>query len=68
MMVPRVILDDGYARNKAKQIGLSVTGTFGILIAAHQNGRITDLNAEVDKLRKIRFRISDSIVEQILKN
>jgi len=28
--IPNVILDDGYARNKAKQMGLNVTGTLGI--------------------------------------
>ena len=64
--VLNVILDDGYARSKAKQMGLSVTGTLGILIVGRQQGFITDLGSEIDKLRAIGFRISDSIVEQIL--
>ena len=62
-----VILDDGYARSKAKQMGLSVTGTLGILIAGHKQGFVTDLGSEIDKLRAIGFRISDSIVDQILR-
>lgn len=63
--ISRVILDDGYARNKAKQLGLSVTGTLGILIAGHKKGIISDLGAEIDKLRTIGFRISDKIIKQI---
>ena len=66
--IPDVILDDGYARSKAKQMGLRVTGTLGILIAGHQNGLVNDIVAEIVALRKIGFRISDVIVEQIMKN
>ena len=66
--IPSVILDDGYARSKAKQMDLVVIGTLGILVAAQKKGLITDLGVELDRLRKIGFRISDSIVEQIIKN
>jgi predicted nucleic acid-binding protein len=62
-----VILDDGYARSKAKQMGLAVTGTLGILIAGQKRGLINNLAEEIDKLRSIGFRISDKIVEQVLK-
>ena len=65
--IPYVILDDGYARSKAKQMGLSVTGTLGILIAGHKRGLVYDLKVEIVKLRAIGFRVSDSTIEQILK-
>jgi len=65
--VPDVILDDGYARSKAKQMGLNVTGTIGVLLAAYKKGFIADIKSEIEKLRKIGFRISDSIIEQIMK-
>ena len=65
--IPGVILDDGYARSKAAQMGLEVIGTLGILIAGHKNGFVTDIQSEINNLRKIGFRISDSIVEQIIK-
>ena len=65
--ISRVVLDDGYARNKAEQMGLSVIGTLGILVAGHKKGFVTDLSSEIKKLRIIGFRISDSIVEQIMK-
>ena len=65
--IPDVILDDGYARSKAKQMCLNVTGTLGILIAGHQNGLVADIGYEVSELLKIGFRISGSIIEQIMK-
>ena len=61
-----VILDDGYARYKASQIGLLVTGTLGVLIAGRDNGLVTDLHSEIERLRNIGFRISDRIIRQIL--
>jgi predicted nucleic acid-binding protein len=63
-----VILDDGYARSKAKQMGLSVTGTLGILIVGYKLGLLTDLGSEIDKLRAVGFRISDAILDQVMKN
>lgn len=68
LSVPIVILDDGYARSKAKQMGLSVTGTLGILIAGNKNGFVDNLEYEIDKLRAVGFRISDSIIKQILSS
>ena len=63
--IPNVILDDGYARKKAKHLGLSVTGTLGLLIAGRNRGLVNDLNSEIIELRSIGFRINDSVVEQI---
>jgi hypothetical protein len=63
--VSNVILDDGYARSKAKKMGLNVTGTLGILIAAQQQGLITDISAEIDKLIFTGYRISDFVISQV---
>ena len=65
--VSGVILDDGYARSKAKQLGLSVTGTLGVLVAGHHQGVVPDLNSDIDSLLKIGLRVSGSIIEQIKK-
>ena len=60
-----VILDDGYARSKAKQIGLSVTGTLGIFVAGRDAGIISDLDSDIDRLIEIGFRISKDVLEQV---
>jgi len=63
--INNVILDDGYARSKAKQMALNVTGTLGLLIVACQKGIIGDINVEIDKLINTGFRISDLIIDQV---
>ena len=65
LKLSQVILDDGYARKKAKQMGLSVTGTLGILIAGYKSGIIDDLKTEIDKLVGIGFRVSSTVLEKI---
>jgi predicted nucleic acid-binding protein len=55
-----LILDDKHARQFAKNLGLNVTGTLGILISACQNGIIKDIqeiNTIIAKLRAINFHI-----------
>lgn len=41
------MLDENTARNKAKQLGLDVTGTLGILLRANKNGLIVNLEQEL---------------------
>ena len=62
-----VILDDLFARKKAKQMGLSVIGSVGIFIMAHKRGILPDLMTVCDSLRTAKFRISDELLKEILK-
>lgn len=64
--IATVILDDSTARNKAKQLGLHVTGTLSILLKAHQLGIIEDLAQEITKLRSAGMHLSDSVVKMLL--
>jgi predicted nucleic acid-binding protein len=62
-----VILDDLAARNVAVELGLPVTGTIGVLLAAYQKRILPDLQGVVNALKSSGFRISDSILTSILK-
>jgi predicted nucleic acid-binding protein len=64
--IATVILDDSTARNKAKQLGLHVTGTLGVLLKAQQLGIIEDLAQEITKLRSAGMHLSDSVVKMLL--
>lgn len=66
LKVGRVILDDGYARNKAKHFDLMVTGTLGILIPAYHEGMIKDMQTEIQKLKAVGFRVSNDVIEKVL--
>lgn len=63
------VLDDRIARLKAKFMRLKVKGTIGLLRLAYDRG-IIDKNKLVQALRKLKehgFRISDEIINEVLK-
>jgi predicted nucleic acid-binding protein len=62
-----VILDDLSARNVAVELGLPVTGTLGVLLAANQKGFLPDVKGVLDALKVSGFRLSDAVVSSILK-
>ena len=62
-----VLLDERNARRAAKQLGLRVLGTVGILIWARQTGNITSLREALDALQtRAKFRISQQLYERAL--
>ncbi|MDR1326514.1 MAG: DUF3368 domain-containing protein [Treponema sp.] len=54
---PLLILDDAQARLFAQYLGLAITGTLGILIAAFQQGIIADLDPVIAGLKACDFRL-----------
>jgi predicted nucleic acid-binding protein len=62
-----VILDDLAARNVAAELGLNVTGTLGVLLAAHKKGILKDLRGAIGDLTGSGFRVSDAAIQSILK-
>jgi predicted nucleic acid-binding protein len=52
-----LILDDNKARRYAKHIGLSLTGTLGLLLAAQKAGLLKEVRTIVDELKTHNFRI-----------
>ena len=62
-----IILDDLAARNVAVELGMNVTGTLGVLLAAHKKGILKDLRLMITLLTDSGFRISHTLVTSILK-
>ena len=62
-----VILDEKLGRNHAKQAGLKVTGTIGVLIKAKNNGLISALKPFLDELTEKGVWISENLKKEILK-
>jgi predicted nucleic acid-binding protein len=63
-----LVLDDGKARRFAKNIKLPMTGTLGILVKAHRLGFVLDLAGVVHALQDSGFRISNELVDEIIKH
>ncbi|AIY90151.1 hypothetical protein GACE_1107 [Geoglobus acetivorans] len=62
-----MIIDDKAARSTALSPGLKVVGTVGLILLAKKKGYYTKIKPVVEKLVKKGFRLSDELVEQILK-
>ncbi|MFO0362168.1 MAG: DUF3368 domain-containing protein [Flavobacteriales bacterium] len=62
-----LILDDLKARKEAAKLGFRVTGTLGILTRAKKRGLIKQIVPYLSELQNSGFRISESVVDEILK-
>lgn len=61
-----ILLDDLRARRIAQRLGLHVIGTIAILARAAER-KLVSLPEALLSLQKIGFRISDDLVQQVLK-
>jgi predicted nucleic acid-binding protein len=64
---PLLLLDDLKARKMAKKLGLVFTGTLGVLVKARKLGVISELRPVINLIRNTDFRISELLVDEILK-
>lgn len=62
-----LILDDFKARKIAQQLGISFTGTIGVIIKAKLNRIIPSIKPYLEKIKETNFRISAEIELQALK-
>lgn len=62
-----LLLDDLKARKLAKQLNIKVTGTLGVIHKAKQMSVITRIKPLIDKLLLTDFRISETVIEELLK-
>lgn len=64
--IANVVLDDMYARNKAKQLKLTVTGTLGILLRAKEMKVIGDISKDIEGLINAGMYLSEKLIERVL--
>jgi len=64
--IATIVLDDMYARNKAKQLKLEVTGTLGILLKAKEMRLIDNIRKDIEGLLNAGMYLSDKIIERVL--
>jgi predicted nucleic acid-binding protein len=62
-----LIIDETKGRKAAKELGISVTGSLGVLIAAKEKGYLQAVKPVLEKIRQTNFRISTELIEQVLE-
>ena len=61
-----LIIDDLKGRNLAEQLGIKITGTFGLIIEAKLSGHIESVKPLLTKIKQTDFRLSKDIERKIL--
>ena len=61
-----LIIDDLKGRKFAQQIGLSITGTFGVLLEAKRAGVVPLIKPILEKIKQTNFRLSAKLEELVL--
>lgn len=64
---PLLIIDDNKAKHYAKRLGIQVTGTFGVLIAAKEIGIIPRISPVLERIAQTNFRFDEKIKQMVLK-
>lgn len=62
-----VIIDDNAAKKTAKYLGLTVTGTIGIILKAKERGIITEIHSVLEDMKRKGFYISSHLEQMILE-
>ncbi len=63
----RLIIDDLKGRQVAQQLGITVTGTVGLIVKAKQEGIVTAVRPLLDALDACQFRISGTLRAEALR-
>lgn len=61
-----LIIDEIKGRKAAKEMGIPVTGSLGVLIAAKNKGHLKAVKPIIEKIHKTNFRISEHLIERVL--
>lgn len=62
-----LIIDESKGRKLARHLGLTITGTLGVLVQAKRNGYLSALKPLLDKVKQTDFRLSERLIEETLK-
>jgi hypothetical protein len=61
-----VILDERLGRRHAERLGLSITGTLGVLLKAKQQGLVPEIKSLIEELRQGGIRLGRPLVTKTL--
>lgn len=62
-----VVIDDNAAKKTAKYLGLTVTGTAGVLLKAKKRGILPEIRPVLESMKRKGFYISGNVEQMILE-
>ncbi len=62
-----LIIDEIKGRKVAKEMGIPLTGSLGVLIAAKNKGHLKAVKPVLEKIQETNFRISKELIKRVLQ-
>lgn len=62
-----VIIDERLGRRHAKRLGLTLTGTLGVLLRAREQEFVSAIAPLIEQLRQGGIRLGDAVVSEVLE-
>ena len=60
------LLDDLQARKEAQRLGVSISGSIGVILEAHRLGPIDDVQLELEAMLEVGFQLSTTLYAKAL--
>lgn len=61
-----LLIDDLAGRRKARQLGVQITGTLGLLALAKNSGKISGVSSSIAKLQAGGYHLGRTLIEEFL--
>lgn len=62
-----LIVDEIKGRKAAKELGITVTGSLGVLVEAKNRGHLKAVKPVINKIRKTNFHVADALIDRVLE-
>ncbi len=62
-----IIVDDFKARKVSNHLGLTITGTLGVLVKARNSNLFPSIKPVIEDLNNTNFRVSTELIEEMLR-
>lgn len=62
-----LIIDEVKGRKVAREMGVQITGTLGVLIAAKEKEYIKAVKPIIKKMGRTNFRVSEALLQKVLE-
>ena len=63
--VDLVVIDERLGRRHAKRLGISLTGTLGVLLRSKREGLVSEIGSIIHEIRRRGVRLGDALVEKV---
>ncbi|MEX2594727.1 MAG: DUF3368 domain-containing protein [Anditalea sp.] len=62
-----LIIDESKGRKVAKELGVAITGSLGVLVTAKNRGIIDAVKPVIEKIKQTNFRLSDNLINKVFQ-